>query len=121
MPYSSPPSRIFRACPPFESISQISRGPYLPLFALKEINEPSGEYESAQAISRSIRDLPLGTENSQMLRPPPLMTSASLTVATSSTSGWAFAKNFVQSRDQAASARVNAIFWRLSRSGREIV
>src|SRR5438067_1326980 len=43
MPYSSPPSRILRAFPPFESISQISRGPYFPLFALKEINEPSGE------------------------------------------------------------------------------
>src|SRR5215469_5741296 len=43
MPYSSPPSRILCACPPFESISQISRRPYLPLFALKETNEPSGE------------------------------------------------------------------------------
>src|SRR6266576_409041 len=121
MPYWSPPSRILRACPPFESISQISRGPYLPLFALKEISEPSGEYESAQAILRSIRDLPLGTENSQMLRPPRLMTSSSLTASTSSPAGRAFAKNFLLSRDQAASASDNSIFGCLSASGKGIV
>src|SRR5215470_18637825 len=103
---SSPVSSSLRACSPVESINQSSWGPSLPLFVANAINEPSEEYDKAKAIERSIRDVPPGTENSQMFTPPRFLASSSVAAGASKPAGCAVARNLRLSGDQAAVTKV---------------
>src|SRR6266581_4823039 len=96
---SSPLSNSLRACSPFESINQISRGPNLPLFPAKAINLPSGEKDQAIPPFRNLRGTPPATETAQMLASSSVCSDMSFSVVTT------LARNQVLSGNQAPQAQ----------------
>jgi hypothetical protein len=92
---SSPLSKSLRAFSPLESISQISRGPILPLLVPKAINDPSGENDQAHAEPRRMSAVPSPAEKFQMVK------SWSVRTAQSVTAGRALIRNRDPSGDQA--------------------